>query len=151
MKKIKILLAAIIVTSLSVVSCSSDSDGNSTNGNIVAKWNPVKSTLKVGTQTVTQPYEENEPGCPKDYVNFLEAGTLANVIYFKNASDECTADAATQVNWVKDGTTLVITGGEYDGTYEITKLTSSELRIADESTSGGITTTATVYFSKAAE
>ena len=150
MKKIKVLLTAIVITALSAA-CSSDDGGSAISGDVNGKWNPVKSVIKVGTSTFTEPYEENEPGCDKDYVEFANAGVLNNVIYFKNASNVCTPDSADATSWSRTDNTLTITGGEYDGTYEITKLNNSQLQIKGTSSTGGVTSTITVYLTKAAQ
>lgn len=150
MKTLKVVLAALVVSAFSF-SCSSDDDGgSSTGGNIVARWNPTKTVVKISGETFTQNYESNEPGCDKDYLEFTGGGLVNDVIYFKNASDVCTADAATPVSYSKTDNTLVISGGEFGGTYQITKLTGSALQISQSSTSGGLTSTTTVYFTKAA-
>lgn len=150
MKKIKILLAAIVVTSLTAVSCSSDDGGSAVSGEVNGKWNPIKTVVKIGTNDFTEEYGENEPGCDKDYIEFASANVLNNVIYFKNASNVCTPDAATPGTWTRNDDMLTITGGEYSGTYEIVRLNNSDLRVRTTSNTGSITTTATVYFKKAA-
>jgi hypothetical protein len=149
MKKIKILLAAIIVTGLSVA-CSSDDDGSAIKGDVNGKWNPSKTTVKVGTETFTQNYTLNEEGCSKDYIEFDTANVLNFAVYNRNPdTNACEEVAGTPSTWARDENTLTIVGGQYDGTYEITKLNNSELRIQDESTSAGVTTTTTVYFTSA--
>jgi hypothetical protein len=57
------------------------------------------------------------------------------------------ADAGT---WSKSDATLVINNsGFLAGTYTITRLTASNLEIATTDNVGGITTTSTVFFTKA--
>ena len=148
MKTIKVLLSALVISAFSF-SCSSDDDGSSTGGDLTARWNPTKTIVKISGESFTQNYTSNEPGCDKDYIEFTDGGLVNNAIYFKNAEEVCTQDAATPVEYTRTDNTLVIADGEYGGTYEISKLTGSELQIKQTSTSGGITSETTVYFSKA--
>lgn len=149
MKKIKVVLASLTIATLTLTSCSSD-DSSGTSVSIVGKWNPIKTVIKSSGSTITQDYDENEAGCAKDFIEFVEGGVLRNVIYFKNAENACTEDAAEPEVWAKTDDELTITGGEYDGTYEITKLSGSELRVTQTESLGGTTATVTVYFKKAA-
>ncbi len=149
MKKIKFLAVALAVGALSF-SCSSDDNENPLGGDLTAKWNVVKTVLSVSGEDYVTNYESNEPGCDKNYIEFTDDGHVNDVIYFHNASNVCTEDAATPQEYTRTDNTLTIAGGEYGGTYEITKLTNSELQITQTSTAGGLTTETTVYFSKAA-
>ena len=142
----------MMVASAAVVSCSSDDDGPSNNGTIEARWNPVKTTVKVGSSsTITQNYEGNEPGCDKDYIEFVDGGVLNRVSSFRDADEICqTSSASTVANWSKTDDMVTITGDtSYAGTYEVTRLTNSELRLEEIDNTGGITTVTTIYFSKA--
>jgi len=150
MKTIKVLLAALIVTAFST-SCSKDDDGNSTGGDLTAKWNQTKTVLKISGETYNQPYDENQAGCDKDYLEFTDAGMLIDVVYYDPAGAEtCAEDSTDPVAYTKSDNTLTIAGGEYGGTYTIKKLTGSNLEIEQTSTAGGLTTVTTVYFTKAA-
>ena len=149
MKKIKFLVAAFIAVALSA-SCSSDDSEDLLGGDLTARWNQTKTVIKISGESFTQEYDSNEPGCDKDYIEFTDGGQLNDVIFFRNASDVCTEDASTPQTYTRADNTLVISGGEFGGTYEIIRLTNSELRIQQSSSSAGITTTTTVYFSKAA-
>jgi len=148
MKTIKLFLTLAVVAGLS--SCSKDDDSSSTNGNIAARWNPVKTLVEVGSSDIEQNYEDNEQGCPKDYIEFASANVLNRAVYNRNVNtNDCEAVNGTPANWAKDENILTINGGQYNGSYEITRLTGSELRIASENMSGGITTTTTIFFTKA--
>jgi len=148
MKKIKFFAVALAVGALSF-SCSSDDNENPLGGDLTAKWNIVKTVLSVSGENYPTPYGGNEPGCDKDYIEFTDDGFVNDVIYYHNASNACAEDAATPQEYTRTDNTLVIAGGEFGGTYEITKLTGSELQIEQTTTAGGLTTTTTVYFSKA--
>ncbi len=145
-------LFLMVLASAAIISCSSDDDGPSNNGNIQARWNPIKTTVKVGSSnTITQNYEGNEPGCSKDYIEFAGGGVLNRVAYFRDGDDVCQASpASTVANWSKTDDMVTITGdANYAGTYEITRLTNSELRLEETDNTGGIATVTTIYFEKA--
>lgn len=151
MKKIKLFTAALAIGALSF-SCSSDDGEDLLGGDLTARWNPTKTVIKISGETFEEPYDLNQPGCAKDYIEFTDANTLNNVIYYDPAGAEtCAEDAEPVQEYTRTDNTLVIGGGQYGGTYEITRLTNSELRIAQTSTAGGLTTTTTVYFNKAAQ
>ncbi len=146
MKKIKFYLAAVLIAGLSFTSCSDDDDnGSSTDGEIVAKWTPTRTVNTVNNVEVSSTdYTFNEPGCEKDFTQFLAGGVLNDVIYYKNAAEVCTQDADVTGTWTKSGNTLVID----DANYEITRLTGSELVYKSTVTTSGATLVVTEYFSK---
>lgn len=149
MKKIKFLVAAFIAVAFSA-SCSSDDSEDLLGGDLTARWNQTKTIIEISGESFRQDYDSNEPGCDKDFIEFTDSGQLNDVVFFRNSSEVCTADAAVQQTYARTDNTLVISGGEFGGTYEIIRLTNSELRIQQSSSSAGITTTTTVYFTKAA-
>ena len=145
MKNVKLLLAGVLIAGLSFTSCSKDDDNSSsTDGNIVGKWTPTKTVTSVSNQEVEAEYTSNEPGCEKDFTEFVEGGVLKDVIYYKNSSEVCTQDADATSTWSKTGTSLTIDGD----TYEVTRLTGSELRFKSTVTTPGQTLTVTEYYNK---
>ena len=148
MKKIKNLFAAFTITALALTSCSSDDNGASTEASIVGKWTPTKTVSVTGTANTSIPYTDNEPNCDKDYIEFASGGGFSRVTYFKDGDNNCTQQSATAQTYTKTNSALTISGGLYAGTFEVTKLSSSELRLKQQSTSGGVTTTNTINFSK---
>ena len=150
MKKIKFLVAACIAVAFSA-SCSSDDSEDLLGGDLTARWNQTKTVLKVSGETYTEPYESNQAGCEKDYIEFTDSNLLNNVVFVDPAGPvTCEASAEPAQEYLRTDNTLVIAGGDFGGTYEIVRLTSTELRIRQSSTVGGITTEATIYLSKAA-
>lgn len=148
MKKV-LKMSVLFVATAFFASCSSSDDGNSVSGNLEAKWTPIKTVSKVGGISDTENYQDNEPGCEKDYLQFLADGTVKNAIYFKNTTNVCTEDSAIDGNWVKDGSSLTITNSsEYNGVYTIRKLNGSELQVQTTQTIGGVSATITLYFQK---
>ena len=112
MKKIKFFLPLILVFLSTLISCGGDDNTPSTPASIIAKWNVSKTVVKTSTNTSEIPYTSNEAGCDKDYTEFAANGSLNKVVYFKNASNVCTPDAAGGSTWNKSNNTLTITGGQ---------------------------------------
>lgn len=152
MKNIKILLATAVIAAFTLTSCSKDDNntGPVTNGSITEKWNQTKSVVSANNQNITQNYIDNEVGCTKDFIQFTTTNAFNNVVYYKNADNACTEDAASPVTYIKSTNALTINGGEYDGTYTITTLSGSELIVKSVETISGTEITTTTYFSKAA-
>lgn len=145
MKKFLKISTCLFATAL-FFSCSDDGDGGGVAASIEGKWTPSKTVYKIGGATQTENYEDNEMGCDKDYVQFNADGSLKNAIFFKNADNVCTEDANTVATYTKSGSTLNINGGEYDGSYTIKKLNSTDLQVETTETIGGVSATVTVYF-----
>lgn len=147
MKKIKVLLAAFVLASMTVVSCSSD-DSSGPAATIEGKWNQGKTIVKIEGESFTDVYDENTDGCDKNYVEFVSSGVYNDVVYFKQAG-ECQESIAEPGTWVKVDDELTINnGGELTGTYSISKLTNSDLQITFSDSQGGISTITTVFFKK---
>lgn len=155
MKNVKLLLSALVASTL-MFSCSSDDGGgSSTGGNIEARWNPTRTIVEVnGDVAENEAYDQNEPNCEKDYVEFADANVVNFVAYVQGGSGNCEASPGTPGTWAKSDNTLTISdfsvnGQSFSGTYVITRLTGSELRIKQDFVAGGITTTYKIYFTKA--
>jgi len=152
MKKIKVVLATFVLASLTLTSCSSDDNsGSSTPASIIGEWNPTTTIVKTNEAPETEvPYEQSVNGCDKDYVKFVEAGNVFNrVLHAKNAdTGACLESPATPTTWAKVDDELTIAAGQYAGTYEITVLNASELRIKKVIVDNDITTTTTRVFKK---
>jgi hypothetical protein len=149
MKKIKALMVAFVLAGMTIVSCSSDDSGPAPT--IDGKWNQLRTVVKIGNQSITQQYEDDVTGCDKNYLEFTTAGVFNEVVYFKPAGGgPCQTDMATPGTWVKADNTLTISNnGSLDGTYQISRLSGSELQIATTESGGGITSTTTIYMQKA--
>lgn len=146
MKKFKFLAMAIIASA--TFGCSSDSDSGPA-PTIVAKWNLTKTVSTIAGATNTDTYNENEAGCDKDYVEFVSGGNFRNIVFNKDPQGNCIELGDDTASWTQASTALNITGGEFADTYEITKLSNSELRIKATTDVGGAEATVTYYFKKA--
>jgi len=142
---------AFVLAGMTVVSCNSDDDAGPA-ATIDGKWNQVKTVIRVNNVALQDiPYDGDEEGCDKDYVEFAAAGVFNDVVYFDPAgSVECQADMLDAGTWAKNGTTLTISNdGDLEGVHQIVKLTATELQISMSGQIGGVTTTSTIFLTKA--
>lgn len=150
MKTIKVVLAALVISGLSF-SCGSDDGEDPMGGDLTARWNETKTINKISGETYTIPYDDNQPGCPKDFIEFTESGTFNRAIYVEDINNDCVTSADVAYEWQREGNDILISGGNYGGEYVIKKLTSSDLVIEREEIVGSTTTVYTIYFKKAAQ
>ena len=151
MKNIKILLATAIIAAFTLTSCNKDDNNTPAVPAVLeAKWTPTKTIVKTGSGApTTENYTGNEVGCDKDYIQFVNGGTVKDVVFNKNAADQCgLVENTTPSVYTKNSTTLVVVGGDLDGTYKINSLTNSELVIEKSVTVNTITTIYTFYYTK---
>ncbi|OYU79426.1 MAG: hypothetical protein CFE23_14090 [Flavobacterium sp. BFFFF1] len=147
MKKLRVLALAFVMTA--AVSCSSDSDSGPA-PTIVAKWNLSKTVTTIAGASNTDTYADNEVGCDKDYVEFVQGGNFRNIVFNKDPQNNCTEVGDDAATWaLTNSTNLTITGGEFADTYTVIKLSGSELTTKATSTIGGTEASVTYYFKKA--
>lgn len=143
--KLRLAFAAIAIASLTA-SCGDD-DG--ARASLEGKWDYSRTITQVeGQNAVSQNYEGHEPGCEKDYQEFLADGSYRDVTIFQNQDDVCT-EFTTPGDYSQSGDILTVQedGGEPQ-TYTITKLTGSELHYATTTENGGLDFTVTLVFRK---
>lgn len=147
MKKFRLALASAVAAVFLLGSCSNNDDEPA--GTLEGRWTPIKTiTVVNGGSETEQAYSGNEAACDKDYREFLTGGLYRFVILYQNVQNVCTEDVETST-WSKSGNTLTITQGvDESGTYEITKLTNSELRYKSVATTGGVQIEVTQVFSR---
>lgn len=124
MKKLHLIVLASIA--IFFASCSSD-DSPSTKDKLTKKWYWVS----LSAQGQTHPYDGHEP-CGKDYLEFLDNGTLlvVNVLDCENEIDAA--------EWILDGKTVTVSNGSTIEALEITRLTSKELELTNMTENGPI-------------
>ena len=144
MKSIKVMLAAVLVAGLSFTSCSSDDDGPSTGGNIVGKWTPTKRVENVSGRNQTFNYEDNVATCNKNFTQFADGAIYKEVEYYIIPSSGCAEDVLVTSTWAKTDNVLIADGV----TYEVIRLTGSELQIKSSAVVGGSTFTVTEFFTR---
>jgi hypothetical protein len=149
MKKIKALMFAFVLAGITVVSCSDDDSGPAPT--IDGKWNQVKTVVRINNGPGTDiPYDDNQAGCDKDYVEFASGGVFNDVVYIDPAgSVDCQADMLDPGTWTRNNDILIIVNdGDLSGAHKIVRLTNSELQISMSGDIGGVTTTSTIFLNK---
>jgi hypothetical protein len=136
MKKIITLLIVTLSLGMISISCSNDESNNSSTSSVVGKWNFSKmSTVINGIASPEIDYDDNEVGCPKDYLELKDGGVYNEGDYYDSA---CTLDLSTGT-WVKNGNTLSITSNGETFSVEVVSVTSTELKLKVSQTDNGIT------------
>ena len=120
MKKILCMIAVLAA----FASCSKD-DNENDKGTVLGKWNYNQVSATINGELVVGDYPGNEEGCPKDFLDFKQNGTVSVTDYSKENST-CQSE-------VNDGTyaisgnsvSVAIDGGTFSG--EITQLTNTDM------------------------
>ena len=145
MKKLIILFAFALVSVLNFTSCSNDDD-NSSSSSIVGKWNYSKmSAIVDGVTSPEIEYDDNEAGCPKDYVEFKTGGIFIQGDY---SGSTCVLDSFPGT-WVQTDNTITITEGTDVYTAQVLSVTNSTLKLKATETDSGMTITLIMTFTKA--
>ena len=146
MKKFIPRLLAILFLTISIGSCEKDAPPAPA-PSIVGKWTPIKTDIKNSSGvTISQPYTENVVGCDKNYTEFVNGGLIKDVEYSK-INNVCTPDIDTLL-WELTGNNLKFTDGQYVNNFTVETLTQTDLVVKIIETTGGVTTTITLYFSR---
>lgn len=145
MKKLIVLFVFALVTVLNFNSCSSDNESSSSSS-VTGKWNFSKfSTTVSGVTSPEMDWADNEPGCPKNYVEFKTGGVFNGASY---SGSTCVLDISSGT-WVQSGNTFTLTLGTEVTTFQVVSVTSSTLKIKTTETDSGVTYTLNVTFEKA--
>lgn len=141
----KIRFICVVLMVLLVASCSSDDQPFAS---LIGQWNRVSTTVKIGNQAPnTTPYNGNTIGCHKDYWEFTSAGTLRDVVWYKNAQEICTEDEVLKT-YLHTGDQLSISEAGTVETFTIIRLTGSLLEFQSTNTTGGVQMTVTHTFAR---
>lgn len=144
MKKFSILLVSALALGLTFTSCTNDDDN--TMGSVEGKWNFNKvSYTTSGITTPEQDFDDNEPGCNKDYIELLTGGVAKAGDYY-DAS--CSLDVSTGV-WTRSGNTITIVDSGDVETLEIVSVSATALKLKSTYTEGTTSVTVNVSFTKA--
>ncbi len=129
-----------------LISCSDD-DSNS--ASIIGGWNRVRTITQIGNDSpVENPYNGNEIGCDRDYIEFRDSELLRDVVWYKNSEEICTEDVE-ELSWAKEGDLLTIDSDVDDPeTFTVTRLTNSTLEYRSEITTSGVVIKVTQVFSR---
>lgn len=157
MKAFKILIATVVLSAFTLTSCSKDDGPVQVPASIVGKWNFSKTVTQTNVGSSIGPeiivdYTGDEANCNRDYLEFNADQSARKVIYYKNAQSICTEDANVG-NYIKAGETVTLNlpqDEEYNGTFKITKLTSSNMSLERTQNIGSSTLIVTQLLTKAA-
>ena len=145
MKKLIMLFVFTLVSSLNFTSCTSDNESSSSSS-IVGKWNFSKvSITSSGVTSPEEDWDENEPGCPKNYVEFKTGGVFNDASY---SGSTCVLDISSGT-WAQSGSTVTLTDGTEVITFQVVSVTSSTLKVKVTETDNGVTITLNITFTKA--
>ncbi len=149
MKKVYFKILTIVLVALigvfSITSCekedgndkspagSSDTNTDSTSGEITGKWKHYRFTTN-GTTTLHESECFDSHG--SDYIEFKTDGTVYNQIYSK-FNDSCIFNGDEYGTWEKSDNQLTLSLSGDTGTYQITKLNSTTLEVFITGSDGG--------------
>ncbi|MBD3582918.1 lipocalin-like domain-containing protein [Flavobacterium selenitireducens] len=147
MNNLKLKFALAMVALAAFTTSCGDDDG--ARASIVGKWDYTRTITEVeGQNPVSQNYAGHEPGCEKDYQEFLADGSYRDVALFQDQNDQCN-EFADEGNYAQSGDQITIQeDGGIAQTYTITKLTGGELRYSSTAQTGGVEITVTQVFRK---
>lgn len=138
MKKITSLMVACVTLLLVLSSCSSDDESSTANGSIVGKWDYNKMGYIVnGTTVPDEDYQQNQPGCNKEYLRFKNDGFMN----FGQYNSDCVLSPSSTVDvpWSQTNNTLSLDPAvaEQSGipiNWEIVSVSSTDLQIKGDMT-----------------
>lgn len=144
MKKLGILVASALLIGMSFISCSSDDDSNDV-GSIVGKWNYGRIKTSVSGQVVSdEPYDDDEPGCERDYLDIRADNTAEFGDYYDTT---CILDSY-QSTYVRNDNTITINDDGDVETAEIISANSTTMVLRFTQTYEGVTGISDVSFTK---
>ena len=147
MKNIVAKLLVFAFLTFFLLSCSKDQDPAPVTPLIVGKWTQIKTVVTVpGSPTATEPYTGNEPGCNKNFLEFVSGG-VANSIEYSKVNNLC-VPATDAAIWAQTGNNLKITVGSEITNYNIEALTATDLVLKGSLSSGNVTATFVIYLSR---
>lgn len=128
MKKVSILFMVVTTFAMTLISsCSNNDDDNNSNPvevSVEGKWNFSKVSID-GVSSAEIDYDDNELGCPKDYIE-LKSGGVLNVGDYYNS--ECLLEISTGT-WSKSGSIITITNDEISIPFEVVSLSNTVLKV----------------------
>ncbi|MDQ5930767.1 MAG: hypothetical protein QG594_2556 [Bacteroidota bacterium] len=146
MKKISVLLLAVLTLGLTMVSCTKDDVQASVEG----KWSYDSATgtvngVAIGDIPGGYIGQVNTPGCTKNTIELKTGGVIEGLTY---AGTNCTVTKGAGT-WTKDGDNLsFVINGETQN-YTIESVTDTTLKIKTTQTISGSVITLTATFIKA--
>lgn len=129
--KTKFLIVPALLLAFGTTSCDDDDDKNFQlpPATLTGKWNFSKVGGIVGGTEILTPYDGNEAGCNKDYIELGNNNTYANVDY--NSDTEPCQAITTAGTFAVTGNTIVVDAGAESFTGTILNLSYVELKVQD--------------------
>jgi hypothetical protein len=148
MKKVILIFVWVIIFVTVFTSCTNEGGNGPVNISLIeGKWNFNKSTATSSGFTIpySTAYFKNEDGCTKDYIDILSGGIVKYADYSLNC-----ALIEKDGTWTQSGNTLTIqvNGSSFNGTFNVTTLTATELVLKIDGTYSGQSGTLALYFTK---
>ncbi|WP_269240074.1 lipocalin family protein [Flavobacterium limnophilum] len=145
MKKISVLIISALTLVFAFSSCCDDED-SPIPVSIKGKWNFDKMSLTVnGVTSPELDYDDNEPGCSKDYIEFAPTAVFNEGDY---SGSDCLLDITTGT-WYKNGNVVTITSDGVIIPFEVVSLTSTTLKVKYSEIQDGTTAIVNMTFVKA--
>ena len=149
MKKVSVLFVLVLAFAMTFVSSCSNDDNDSpkpVTATVEGKWNFSKISAVIdGVPSAEEDYDDNEPGCPKDFIEFKSGGVYTAGDYY-NSEGQLETSTGT---WSKSGTILTITTEGVSTPVEVVSVSSTVLKIKFSDTFEGITTVFNITLTKA--
>ncbi len=157
MKAFKILIATVVLSAFTLTSCSKDDDNVQVPTSFVGKWNFSMDVTQTNIGTAQGPeivvdYMDDVAGCNRNYIEFTAAMVARKGVFFKNAQGNC--EESNNVGTYTKAAEIVninLPGDmNYNGTFTITKLTSTQMSLEKKIIDGDVTVIRTRLLTKAA-
>lgn len=149
MKKVSVLFVLVLAFAMTFVSSCSNDDDNDSNpvtATVEGKWNFSKISAVIdGVPSPEEDYDDNEPGCPKDFIELKSGGVYNDGDYYNS---ECMLETSSGT-WSKNGAIITITGDGISIPLEVVSVSSTVLKVKYSETFEGITTVINITFTKA--
>lgn len=136
MKNILFKLLLVAILTFSIASCSDDEEAGP-NGSVAGKWTLVSVTSTVFGQVVTEPVDDNEPGCPVNTVEFAP-NSVGRYTDYSKVANVCTPEVDT-ATWTQNGATLTIDDGGTIETLTVQSVTNTNMVLRMSMVEAGMT------------
>ncbi len=136
-KKVSSLMITC-VTLLLVLSCSSDNASSTSNGSIIGKWDFDKiGFISNGITVPDEDFQQNQPGCNKNYLRFKNDGFMNDGQYDSNCVLRITS--TVDLPWSQNNNMLSLDPAVADESgipiiWEIVSVSSTDLQIKGDMT-----------------
>lgn len=137
MKEYRLIIMGLIITALSLASCSDNSADSAieTQAPVTGKWYYSQQGLTSAGDDFLQDYTMHTPGCSKDNIVLGEDNSYTHNEYEEG---NCGVSSTTSTYTLDDNVLTLGTGPDAE-TYEIESVTATSLRLRQAETVNGVT------------